>query len=137
MCRLLPLCFTVWKKTKFQIFFVIENRTKSQRKKSLVCKRVIGCKRNEIAEQNEKWYVESSCVNGVWHVCRDSPCSPFHAVSQVTKTNNTNGMILRAYTVLQKRLTSSKFVKYWVPTTETSIYQYACCQCMAELVYAL
>jgi hypothetical protein len=26
------------------------------------------------------------------------PCSPLHAVSQVNKTKNVNGMILRAYT---------------------------------------
>jgi hypothetical protein len=30
--------------------------------------------------------------------CRDSPCSPLHAVSQVNKTKNTNGMSLGAYT---------------------------------------
>jgi hypothetical protein len=37
----------------------------------------------------------SSC--DLW--CRDSRCSPFHAVFQVNKTKNIIGMILGAYTV--------------------------------------
>jgi len=45
----------------------------------------------EIAEQ-KKMSCRVSCE--LW--CRDSPCSPLHAISQVDKMKITNGMILGA-----------------------------------------
>ncbi len=66
----------------------------------------------EIAKQNKMW---SSCE------LRDSPCSPIHAVSQVNKIKNTNGMILGACTE------ELNLFQKLVPDFSEAFIMYACC----------